>query len=192
MTKKTILILFIFGVVFLLSACKDDETTIPGSGMSSGFRFSTTAFEDGAVIPVKYSCDGSNLCPKLEWSGMPEGTKSFAIIIDDPDAVPVAGYVWDHWLICNIPSSVTSIAEGSTALNIGALGGISLKNSFGNFNYGGPYPPPDQNHKYEFEIYALDVTQLPGVNSSSSKVHLESTLSAHTLEKVVFTGTFEH
>jgi Raf kinase inhibitor-like YbhB/YbcL family protein len=189
--KKTLFILC--SAVILFSACGDDSGgTSPDDTPTSNFKFSTTAFADGGVIPEKYSCDGTDVSPALTWSGMPDSTKSIAIIVDDPDAVPVAGYVWDHWLICNILPTNTSIKEGANALDIGVMSGVVLENSFRVLGYRGPCPPPGQNHEYEFEIYALDVKKLPGISSNSNKAQLEAAIASHMIEKVVFTGTFEH
>ncbi|PCJ66719.1 MAG: YbhB/YbcL family Raf kinase inhibitor-like protein [Bacteroidetes bacterium] len=175
-----------------VAACKDDSGPTPEPGVTSNFKFSTPAFDDGDTIPVKYSCDGANVNPKLVWSGAPDSTKSIAIIIDDPDAVPVAGYVWNHWLLCNILPSNTSIKEGASTLDIGVMSGVIIKNSFGLLGYGGPCPPPDQDHTYEFKIYALDIKVLPNIAAGSNKAQFEAAIATHLLDKASFTGTFSH
>jgi Raf kinase inhibitor-like YbhB/YbcL family protein len=115
-------------------------------------KVTSTAFTQGGMIPSKYTCDGADVSPPLTWTKGPEGTKSYALISDDPDA-PIG--TWVHWVLYNIPSKVISLPENvqkSKRLDIGALHG---KNDFRNFGYGGPCPPGG-THRYYFKVYALD------------------------------------
>ncbi|PCJ65356.1 MAG: YbhB/YbcL family Raf kinase inhibitor-like protein [Bacteroidetes bacterium] len=192
--KQINLLIVLVAISFLYSCSGDDPVTPKDSTNvdTAELFFTTSAFASGATIPIKYTCDGIDLSPKLEWGNAPDGTMSFAIIVDDPDAIPVAGFIWDHCLILNIPSDVSSLKEGVSISNILALDGLMIKNSFKNFAYNGPCPPPNQVHTYRFELYALDVAKLSGVNSSSNKQQLLNAIDKHKLAKASFTGTFEH
>jgi Raf kinase inhibitor-like YbhB/YbcL family protein len=112
----------------------------------------SSAFKEGGAIPSKYTCDNLDISPPLEWSQAPDGTKTFALICDDPDA-PMG--TWVHWVLFNIPGNVTELPEnipGVEVLDNGARHGIT---DFGKTGYGGPCPPRG-THRYYFRIYALD------------------------------------
>ncbi len=108
-------------------------------------RLSSDVFENGEMIPAKYTCQGDDINPALKWDDVPEGTKGFALIVDDPDAP--AG-TWVHWLVKDIPADVREIKENSVP-------GMQVVNSFGKEGYGGPCPPSGV-HRYFFRLYALD------------------------------------
>jgi Raf kinase inhibitor-like YbhB/YbcL family protein len=125
----------------------------------SDMRLSSTAFEAGGPIPKKHTGEGADLSPALSWSAAPQGTNSFAIICHDPDAplvTPRGDYGFVHWVLYNIPASVTALEEGSGEFAQGV-------NNFGNSGYGGPMPPNGHGlHHYYFWVLALDVeTELP-------------------------------
>ena len=107
-------------------------------------------FNQGARIPTQFTCDDKDISPALHWQDAPEGTKSFAMIFDDPDA-PMG--TWDHWLLFNIPANVTELAEDISQLPPGTKEGM---NSWGRTGYGGPCPP-DREHRYFLKLYALDI-----------------------------------
>ncbi len=112
----------------------------------------STAFSQGGMIPSVYTCDGKDVSPPLTWSEGPAGTKSYALISDDPDA-PMG--TWVHWILYNIPANITSLPENlpkTETLDNGALQG---KSDFKRHGYGGPCPPGG-THRYYFKIYALD------------------------------------
>ncbi len=109
------------------------------------------AFADGTVIPERYTCDGENVSPPLEWSGTPRGARSIAVICDDPDAP--AG-LFTHWILYDVPANVRTLAEGSPD------GGKEGVNDFGELGYGGPCPPPNGPHRYFFHVYALAVDSI--------------------------------
>jgi Raf kinase inhibitor-like YbhB/YbcL family protein len=114
----------------------------------------SSAFQSGADIPRKHTCDGTDLSPPLRWENAPAGAKSLALITDDPDA-PVG--TWVHWVIYDLPAGSKELAEGiatSENLSSGAKQGI---NDFRKVGYGGPCPPPGPAHRYFFKLYALDV-----------------------------------
>lgn len=115
------------------------------------FRISSPAFADGADIPLRHTCDGDNLSPRLTWTDVPEGTRSLALIVDDPDA---PGGTFTHWVLYDIPADARELGQG------GAVG-KSGRNGFGRTGYGGPCPPHgDPPHRYRFTLHALDVPSL--------------------------------
>ncbi|HDJ67044.1 MAG TPA: YbhB/YbcL family Raf kinase inhibitor-like protein [Nitrososphaeria archaeon] len=117
------------------------------------FILMSPAFKNGENIPEKYTCDGMDVSPPLSWSGFPAGTKSFVLIVEDPDA---PGGIFTHWIAYNISSKITSLPENVKRverLEDGILQGI---NSFGKIGYNGPCPPHGSKHRYYFRIYALD------------------------------------
>lgn len=124
---------------------------IPAQKAPKIIRLYSPAFSQGATIPKKYTCDGADISPPLKWENVPEGTKSFVIIVHDPDA-PKKNFI--HWIIYNIPANLRELAEGipkKPRTDVG-LQGI---NDFGNSWWGGPCPPWG-THRYVFRIYALD------------------------------------
>ena len=144
------------------------------------------AFEDGEIIPAKYSCDGEDVSPPLEWSGVPEGTKSFALICDDPDA-PIG--TWVHWVLWGLPADTTSLPEGvptDEAIEAGALQG---KNDFKRIGYGGPCPPGGKTHRYFFKLYALDsgLDLAPG----AKKKDVEKAMKGHILAQGQLVGRYK-
>src|SRR3990167_524972 len=132
----------------------------------------SAAFTEGNSIPSTYTCDGEDLSPPLNWQGEPANTKSFVLIVDDPDA-PMG--TWDHWLIYNIPPAIHELSENLTSLPTGAHEG---KNSWGNIGYGGPCPP-DREHRYFFKLYALDFMLTLTPNATKSQI--ESAIQGHIL-----------
>lgn len=121
----------------------------------------STAFTEGSMIPQDYTCDGEDISPPLEWSGLPDSTKSLALICDDPDA-PMG--TWVHWVLFNIPSHIQGLPvhiPPEKIIQNGAKHGI---NDFRKFGYGGPCPPGGI-HRYYFKLYALDkeINAEPGI-----------------------------
>lgn len=148
----------------------------------AALEITSSAFGKGELIPAKYTCDGENISPALEWSGFPKKTKSFALIVEDPDAP--SGTV-DHWILYNIPSDVNSLSEAIKDYPKGALGGQNYK---GSTAYAGPCPP-DKLHRYFFKIYALD-TQL-NLKEGASKQELLSAMNEHILEQAELIGRYD-
>lgn len=141
----------------------------------------SSAFNENGSIPVKYTCDGNNISPPLSWKDSSNNTKSFVLIVDDPDAT--AG-VWDHWIIFNIPDGINELSENASLPDKALYG----KNSFGNLGYGGPCPPNGE-HRYLFKLYALDtVLSLP---SGSTKQAIEAGMMGHILAMSTLTGRYE-
>lgn len=136
------------------------------------------AFEPGQPIPSKYSYEGQNVSPPLNLKGIPKGTKSLALIVDDPDA---PNGVFDHWIAWNL-APTDNLSEAIETPNQG-------KNSYGELGYGGPCPPPGKPHRYFFKVYALD-TQLDLPNGSK-KAALEAVIEGHVIAEAELMGTYK-
>jgi len=145
----------------------------------------STAFDEGGPIPVKYSCKGSDISPPLQWSGAPEGTVAFTLICDDPDA-PIG--TWVHWVYFDIPSSVNSLPEAFPAGANPPAGGIQGKNSWRRNDYGGPCPPGG-THRYFFKLYALNTVL--GLDAGANKAKVEKAMTGHILAEAQLMGTFK-
>lgn len=148
------------------------------------------AFQDGSPMPEWLTCNGLECSPPLRWSGLPDGTRSLALIIDDPDA-PDPGaprMVWDHWVLFNLPVQCDSLPEG--AANTGQLppGAHEGLNSWGRTGYGGPCPPIGR-HRYFHRLYALD-TLLPEELGTPSKDDLLLAMEDHILAHAELVGTY--
>lgn len=150
-------------------------------------QLTSSAFEADAAIPAKYTCDGEDVSPALLWNDPPAATKSFALIVDDPDA-PNKTVV--HWLIYDIPADTRGLQEGvpkDKKLRDGALQG---KNDHGKTGYSGPCPPHGAVHHYFFKLYALD--NMTGLKPDATKPQLEQAIKDHILAKAQRIGRFEH
>lgn len=152
------------------------------SGDQMTLKILSTAFENESSIPSKYTCTGKDISPPLSWKDEPPNTKSFVLIVDDPDA-PVGN--WDHWIVFNLPNSTHELTENFTTLPSHALYG---KNSWGKSAYGGPCPPSGE-HRYYFKLYALDtVLNLP---AGASKSQIESAMKGHILAEAKLMGRYK-
>lgn len=150
---------------------------------------SSPAFGHEDEIPAKYTCEGDDISPPLAWSGLPEGTASLVLIVDDPDAPePKAPKrTWVHWLLYNIPVASSGLDEGvaPSHLHDGVLEGL---NDWKRTGYGGPCPPIGR-HRYFFKLYALD-DQLPELKEPSKETLLEA-MEGHVLEETELMGSYE-
>ena len=145
----------------------------------------SSTFKPNTTVPTKMVCSemgGANISPQLQWSGAPKGTRSFALIVHDPDAPHPGG--WYHWVVYNIPPANTSFAEHAT-LPSSELG----KGSGGDLGYAGMCPPPGKVHHYNFTLYALDEAHVAG--DALSGPELEAAIAKHTLAKTTLTGLYE-
>jgi len=148
------------------------------------FTLTSEAFLEGGVVPSVFTCEGENISPALAWSGEPSGTRSFALIMDDPDAP--AG-TWNHWLVWDIPESVHSLPQHYRRSRPAHSG----TNDFGTTGYGGPCPPKGHGpHRYFFRLYALDTPKLGAPNGARRK-ELECALQKHQLGVAEYMGRFE-
>ncbi len=171
-----LLLTFLLGCT---SQPKESQTLTPQ--VMGSLTLTSSAFGHNASIPNKYTCEGQDLSPPLDISGVPQNTQSLALIVDDPDA-PVG--TWDHWIVWNINPETARIEEGQ--MPQGALEGM---NDFKKNPYGGPCPPPGKPHRYFFKLYALDTTlNLP---TGSTKEEIEKTIEGHILDKAELVGIYE-
>ena len=145
------------------------------------------AVQDGRPIPKKYTGDGDDISPPLEWSGAPEGTKTFALIVDDPDAPRSS---WTHWVLFNIPATCTALPEGVYTERVVLGSAKQGENDFGNFGNGGPAPPRGHGvHRYFFRLYALsdELALEPGVH----KAEVMDAMHPLILAEAQLVGTYE-
>jgi len=152
-------------------------------------KVTSPVFENQGEIPRKYTCDGEDVSPALAWSGVPEGTKSFALIVDDPDAPDPANpkMTWVHWVMYNIPATASSLLEGVKDKDLpkGTLHGL---NDWKKTGYGGPCPPIGK-HRYFHKLYALDIV-LPDLKQPT-KAKLEKAMEGHVLSKAELVGVYQ-
>ena len=145
------------------------------------FRITSPVFADGAAIPVRHTCDGADVSPRLTWTGAPEGTRAFALIMDDADA-PHGTFT--HWIVYDIPAETIELGEGAAML-------IEGRNSFGRTGYAGPCPPAGHGaHRYRFTLYALDVPTV-ALSGGATREELESKIETHTIATARLVGKYE-
>ena len=144
------------------------------------------AFKNGEFIPAKYTCKGKGVSPPLEWGGLPEGTKTLALICDDPDA-PMG--TWVHWVLYDMPADKKSLPEAVKKDDILDDGSKQGMTDFGRPGYGGPCPPPGAAHRYFFRLYALD-SKLD-LKPKLTKKKLLDAIEGHIIEKAELMGKFK-
>ena len=147
-------------------------------------QLTSEAFSDGTMIPKRFTCDGEDLSPPLSWSGLPTETASLALICDDPDA-PVG--TWDHWVLFNIPATVTGLPENVPATASLDDGSVHGNNSWERPGYGGPCPPGG-THRYFFKLYALDIAL--DLKTGATKSQLVKAMEGHILDQVQLMGKY--
>lgn len=147
------------------------------------------AFSHQGEIPKQFTCDGKDISPAFAWSGVPDGTKSLVLIVDDPDAPDPAApkMTWVHWVLYNIPPNASGLPEDVPSSNLpeGTLEGL---NDWKRTGYGGPCPPTGR-HRYFHKLYALD-TALPDLGNPT-KADLEKAMDGHIMEKAELIGTYQ-
>jgi Raf kinase inhibitor-like YbhB/YbcL family protein len=152
-------------------------------------KLTSPSFENQREIPQKHTCDGEDVSPALTWSNVPEGTKSFVLIVDDPDAPDPANprMTWVHWVLYNIPATTRSLTEGVKEKDLpkGTLEGL---NDWKKTGYGGPCPPVGK-HRYFHKVYALDIV-LPDLKQPT-KARLEKAMEGHVLSKTELVGLYQ-
>lgn len=146
---------------------------------------SSPAFGDGHPIPQRFTRDGGNVSPPLRWNGAPRGTKSHALIVEDPDA---PGGTFRHWAAYDIPGNITALTEGVGSREVSSTLHVAF-NDFGDRRYDGPQPPPGHGvHHYHFRLFALDVSKLKIPGNASARDVIEAA-RAHSLAEADFVGT---
>ena len=154
-----------------------------------GLTLTSTEFNPGASIPASFTCEGDDISPPLAWSGVPAGTKSLALVMEDPDAPDPAApqRIWTHWVLYNIPCGVAGLPQGANHENLppGAREGL---NDWKNKGYGGPCPPIGR-HRYVHKLYALD-TQLADLGNPT-RAQLEQAMRGHVIEQAELVGLYQ-
>jgi Raf kinase inhibitor-like YbhB/YbcL family protein len=179
-TTLGVVILLIVTFYFFQRSNNKEQTIITKKiNMENTLTLKSKVFEDNAMIPAKYTCDGENIIPSLEISGIPPETKSLVLIMDDPDA-PMGTFV--HWVKWNIPTTTSEIKENTEP------SGISGKGGSGKLTYIGPCPPSGVHH-YHFKLYALDTTlSLP---EGSNKQKVEQAMNGHIINQAELIGLYK-
>ncbi|UCF21192.1 MAG: YbhB/YbcL family Raf kinase inhibitor-like protein [Gemmatimonadota bacterium] len=147
---------------------------------------SSPAFQDGDLIPSRYTCEGEDISPPLEWTNLPAGSKSIALICDDPDA-PVG--TWVHWVLYDLSPKLNKLPEAIPGREVTPQGAKQGINDFRRSGYGGPCPPPGKPHRYFFKIYALDIE--PGLPAGATKSDLLRTIEGHVLAEGQLVGLYK-
>jgi Raf kinase inhibitor-like YbhB/YbcL family protein len=170
------------------TACGGADTPAEaGEDAQVTFQVRSDAFSEGETIPQKHTCEGADVSPPLAWTGAPEGTAAFALVVDDPDA-PVG--TWVHWVMFDMPPAVTSLEEGIPATGLLQSGAKQGINDFKRPGYGGPCPPRGHGaHRYVFTVYALDATV--GLKAGATKAELLASMEGHVLAEAELVGTYE-
>ena len=149
-------------------------------------QLTSSAFSEGEPIPARHTCDDKNVSPPLKWSGAPPGTKSLALIVEDPDAP--AG-TWVHWVLFDLPANTSELPEDlpkGQRLPNGAKQGL---NDFKHLGYGGPCPPQGKLHRYVFKLYAVDSSL--DLKPGATKKELEQAMEKHILAQGQLIGTYK-
>jgi hypothetical protein len=176
-------------VALPMAACSraaDSGNASEPKGKIVAIKLTSAAFEEGKPIPAKYTGQGDDVSPALQWTGVPAGAKSLALICDDPDAP--AG-TWVHWVIWNIPPDAAGLPEAApqkAGLKDGSKQGM---NDFRQTGYGGPMPPAGKAHRYFFKLYALDIQ--PDLKPGATKSKLLDALKGHVLAEGQLMGTYQ-
>ena len=180
---------FLFALLMVMAAVCGNSSLRSAQSPSpppSGFRIESAAFKQGAFIPPRFSCSGENVSPPLRWTNPPAGARSFALIVEDPDA---PGGVWTHWVVFNLPAQSRALDENAPKQDKLPNGGLQGLSSFGSVGYGGPCPPPGNAHRYFFRLYALD--NVLRLQPRARREDLLSALKGHTLGEAQLMGTFK-
>jgi Raf kinase inhibitor-like YbhB/YbcL family protein len=189
----TILVAICVAVYFFLAPARGETFSSVeeiSTEVDMTLQLTSDAFEQEQPIPAKYTCIGEassslkDISPALAWGEPPEGTQSFALIMDDLDS---PGGVWVHWVIFNIPASARGLPESVPASDTLPNGSLSGNNSWGRTGYGGPCPPSG-THRYVFKLYALD--EMLVISAGSDKGELEKAMVGHILAQGELMGTF--
>ncbi|HUK40561.1 MAG TPA: YbhB/YbcL family Raf kinase inhibitor-like protein [Candidatus Acidoferrales bacterium] len=174
----------VFGLALLLLAA----SVVHGadSKTANSMQLKSPAFQNGADVPRKHTCDAENISPLLRWQKAPAGTKAFALIVDDPDA---PGGVWVHWVIYDLPADAKELTEGTAKTETLANGAKQGVNDFRRIGYSGPCPPPGSTHRYFFRLYALDSpTKL---KPRATKQQVLDAMKGHVLAEAELVGRYK-
>jgi Raf kinase inhibitor-like YbhB/YbcL family protein len=179
-------ILLLLAVPCLGLGCKPSSNETKKGDSPMSIELTSTAFQKGETVPKQYTGDGVDHSPPLRWSEPPSGTKSLALICDDPDA---PRGTWVHWVLFNLPPQTRELEENVPTTATLPSGAQQGKNDFGNIGYGGPAPPKGKPHRYFFKLYALAVAvDLP---TGAIKAELEKAMKGHILAEGQLMGTYK-
>jgi Raf kinase inhibitor-like YbhB/YbcL family protein len=171
----------------LLAAIPADASAPPGRAgtQEATMQITSPDIAPGAAIPRAFTADGADISPALAWQGAPQGTRAFALVMDDPDA-PVG--LWVHWVVYDLPGDLAGLSQNqprSAALGNGARQG---RNSWSRLGWNGPSPPPGRPHRYFFKLYALDGPL--GLDSGATAQKVEAAMKGKVLAEASFMGTY--
>lgn len=180
MIKNMVIWRVILTCIMLVGMTYQDAFSEGGRKM----RITSSAFTDGNMIPAKYTCDGQDISPPLEWKDVPAGTKSFVLISDDPDA-PMG--TWVHWVAYNIPPDVAKLDENVKREKEFKNGMRQGSNDWPKIGYGGPCPPSG-THRYYFKLYAIDT--MLDIKPGATKTQILDTMKGHVLSEAQIMGRY--
>lgn len=169
--------MLIFPILFLM---------INFSGQAAAFRIESPAFQDKSQIPSRHTCDGPNVSPPLSWADAPSGAKSFALIVDDPDA---SSGTWVHWVVYDLPGDKNQLEEGIEKIETLPTGAKQGTTDFQSVGYEGPCPPAGNPHHYFFKLYVLNAPL--NLSSKASKADLLMAMNGHVLAQANLIGLYE-
>lgn len=175
-------------LVMVLGGCRSSAPTEPTAptAKKDGLVVTSSAFEDGRPIPAKYTGDGQDLSPPLEWTGVPASAESLVVLCDDPDA---PGGTFVHWLLYDIPATEKGLTEGVPRTERLANGAAHGVNDFGRYGYLGPSPPEGPVHHYHFRVYAL--SKPTGLKPGARRMDLENAMKGKILAQGELVGTYQ-
>jgi Raf kinase inhibitor-like YbhB/YbcL family protein len=185
--KARLNVLFATAMLVCLVTAGGADNPNPQKVMS--LQITSTAFSEGQPIPAKYSCEGRDISPPLAWisqGGTPANIKSFALIMDDPDA-PMG--IWVHWVLYDLPANATGLPEDVAKTQVISNGAKQGLNTWPRLGYGGPCPPPGKPHRYFFKLYALD--KMLDLKSGLTKKDLLKAMEGHVLAEGQLMGTYQ-
>lgn len=181
-----LLLIVVFWGMWLVARRNESRRDIVVAGSVPELTVTSSSFTDGSLIPAKFTCDGEDVSPQLSFSAPPAGTKSLALIADDPDA-PAGVFV--HWVVFNLPPGLLTLGEGaSTHANL-LQGAVQGSNDFDKVGYGGPCPPEGSSHHYSFRVYALDLRL--GSPEGATKKDVVRAARVHVLAEGTLTGLYK-
>jgi Raf kinase inhibitor-like YbhB/YbcL family protein len=169
-----------------LSGCGGKHDAASDEDFPKTIQLTSSAFKDGETIPKDFTADGKNVSPALEWTNLPKGTASLALICDDPDAPKGT---WVHWVMYDMPADLKGLEENVPAEATLPNGSRQGKNSFDKTGYRGPAPPEGKAHRYYFKLYALDTK--PDVPADATKDQLLKAMEKHVLAKGELMGKYQ-
>jgi Raf kinase inhibitor-like YbhB/YbcL family protein len=150
------------------------------------FAITSASFPNSGDIPKKFTCDGADVSPELSWAEAPQGTQSFALIADDPDA---PSGTWTHWVLFDLPSTADSLPEGMSKIDELPGGERQGRNDFRKIGYNGPCPPPGKPHRYFYRLYALD--RKLDLKPGASKQEVEQAMEGRVLGQAEWMGKYQ-